>query len=258
MKIFFSLIMFASCIFCENLFSNEILINEDRNDNSNYVISNEESNTTNVLSGNTNNPTKIDNNQGIHQQIKSSKTCCWKPRKFLVEIKGAYLYYQDKAFRKIFDNGNFLLTVGFDSKIYKNLHGWLDVGYLHGKGKPWIIGESEFIIDDYDTSINFVPLSFGLKYQHKIIRNVSLYAKIGPNWFYINNKNEYPYVDRKISKNGWGFTTGIGSIIDLNKCIALDLFIDYLYCKKSFLDCNSNKKVFLGGVAFGAGLGYKF
>jgi hypothetical protein len=239
-KSFFIILIF--CFFSEKSFSQINEISSDKTKKQNLI---DKKNKT----------YSEKNNKNLSSYDKSIiKSCNCYENIFTLEFKPSYFYFQDKTFRKIFNDEAFLAIFGFDAKFYKYLHTWLDIGYLHDTG---------FVIEaeDAKTSIFFIPVSIGLKYQLKVNSNVSLYAKIAPNWFYVKEiiKN-YPFINSKVTKNGFGYTTGIGSFINISKCFALDFFIDYLYSRKKFNDANSrlSLKVYSGGLAFGAGIGYKF
>jgi len=203
-----------------------------------------------------------ENNMGFlayneKKESKTNKTSYKKIKldsckKYFVEFKPAYFHYQDNVARSIFGHGGYMSIFGFDVEAYKYLHVWIDLGFLFDSGKVKSANAKE--------RVTFLPLSLGLKYLYKINNQASLYAKTGPNWTYVSTKVDYPYIQQRVSKNDFGALFGIGSLISLDKNFSLDLFFDYIYNKKSFIDSNSNLRLkrYFGGFAMGIGLEYGF
>ena len=196
------------------------------------------------------------------QQLKSQKRLERKIKEeegkslpsFLLEFKPAYFYLQDKTLRNIYGKSVFMALLELNQQIMNEWYLYLDSGYSRFHGN----------VASADITQTLVTVSLGLKYTWPVVKFVWLYAKLGPTWFYSKSKLDaacaYPWVQKISIKKTYGFKSGIGGLIYLTNRFYLDLFMSYLYGKKTFLDPTSNKhlKVWLGGVEAGIGLGYGF
>ncbi|MBI5346939.1 MAG: outer membrane beta-barrel protein [Chlamydiae bacterium] len=170
----------------------------------------------------------------------------------ILEIKPAYFHFQDPHLRSIFGNSAFMITGEYDHSLSNRLHIYADASYLQKEGT----------LHKYKTDaiITLIPLSIGLKYIYPYMSHLFFYGKAGPNWFYLRAKQQYPFVKEVDTKNGFGATLGTGSLIFISKTFFFDLFVNYLYDKKTFLDPNSNFniKMYAGGFEVGLGFDAKF
>ena len=83
---------------------------------------------------------------------------------------------------------------------------------------------------------------------------------MAPTYFILKTKQEWPYVKSKDSKNGLGATFGFGSMYFVTDTLLVDLFLDYLYAKRTYIDDNSQVeiKLYAGGLIGGIGIGLRF
>jgi len=165
------------------------------------------------------------------------------------EVKPTYFYPQDKVFRSIYGTNHFMMNFELDQKVYNYFHLFLEVGYLNDNGVVKAV--------DADTEVTLVPLTFGAKFIYNMDK-WNLYGKIGPNWVWAKAEDHYPTVKEKVTKNVFGGTIGVGAFYQVSPKILLDLFVNYLYDRKTFRDNDLRIKIYGGGLQAGFGLGYTF
>lgn len=177
-----------------------------------------------------------------------------KNNNFLFEVKTAYFHFQDDTARAIYSDGGFMPSIEGSYRLYKVLHLFSEAAFFYKNGKVELTETKNRLI--------FVPVSLGLKPIFDISKSkkMKFYFKVAPNWYWVQEKQKYPFLKRKKSKTGFGGTFGIGALQYITPNFVLDVFFNYLYDKKTIKDPTSELKFkrYFGGIQAGAGLGYSF
>lgn len=169
----------------------------------------------------------------------------------LIEVKPSFFLFQDDYARNIFDGG-LMTSLEIDTNIHKRLHFFTEIGFLYTEG------ESRKI--ESDANIFLVPISIGLKQFLNFSNDAKLYFKIGPNWIWSKENQNYFAFRNSKSLNTFGATFGLGFMLYPVKHWTIDLFTNYLYDKTSMKNRVSHlkTKLYLGGFQIGFGIGYRW
>lgn len=181
-------------------------------------------------------------------------------RDILLEFKGAYFKPTGDRFKHIYKGGALYgpeLTVQL-SDCYENLYGFFSVDYYSKKGHS--IGLAT------PTKINLLPIGVGLKYFFPICwcYDIDFYVGLGFQPVRVHTHDLSPYVIPKITKWALGGIAKGGVYINFACNFFLDLFIDYSFARVSSQRTQAPTehivphKASVGGVIFGAGIGYRF
>lgn len=156
------------------------------------------------------------------------------------KLTGAYFLPAEQAFKDVYGSG---LSWGGEAVIYvwKNVGLWLGGSYFGKKGRLTFTQE--------ETNVRVLPLGAGIKLKTSS-ENPGLYSGLGLR--YNSFKESNPIGDA--SKAGLGVVIMIGGVIRILKQVALDLSVEYSYCKMKPADFTIN----IGGLSVGLGLGYEF
>ncbi|PIR91661.1 hypothetical protein COU03_01275 [bacterium (Candidatus Gribaldobacteria) CG10_big_fil_rev_8_21_14_0_10_41_12] len=105
-----------------------------------------------------------------------------------------------------------------------------------------------------------IPFSLGLKGVFFINPTLAFYIKAGPNWIGLKENSDYTYFKNGVFKYTFGATFGAGFLIHVYENFSLDLFSNYIYGRKSYVDKYSNIRIkrYFGGFQFGAGLSFSY
>ena len=167
-----------------------------------------------------------------------------------LEARAAYYYPTDSTFRDIYDGAG-LYGLELSYQCGWNLYPWASAGYFYQTGQS--------IPDKTDTTVYLVPLACGLKYQWccKCIRP---YLGVGVNIPYLYTKDESPFVVNIRNKWGVGAIFKSGFIYDFGNCFYSNIFLDYSWTKIDFndTDITLGTTADISGLAFGAGIGFRF
>lgn len=168
------------------------------------------------------------------------------------KIKPSAFLFQDNTFRSILGQKHFMISAELDRSLNHFFSLFTEVGYLHSHGfsKP----------NQVLTSIQMVPLTFGVKGTFHINSCLSIYAKAGPTWLYLQENTDYMYFGHTIHKDTFGVTSGLGFLIHALNHLSFDFFSNYIYGKKDYVDKYSNTKIkrYFGGFQFGIGLSFSY
>lgn len=173
----------------------------------------------------------------------------------LVEVKAGYFFFANSTMRQVYGGG--LDTQLCASYPFWCLNGWtLDaygaVGYANLSGKS--------INDNQNTSVWWVPVSVGLKPVYAINSHLDYYFAIGPRYLYMHQHNDSAFVIKNSSADNVGFFINTGLNYKLFNRLVVDIFGEYSYVK---IDVGGAPLVYtrdmqVGGLTFGAGIGYEF
>lgn len=175
-----------------------------------------------------------------------------KNQKNSFKIKPSYLLFQDKTFRRILGDGNFMISIEADFFLVKYFYLFTELGYLRAKGGS--------IPSNVLVTLQMIPFSLGLKGIFPIKSTLALYIKAGPNWIGLKENSDYTYFEHGVFKDTFGATFGTGLLINVYENFSLDLFTNYIYGKKNYIDKYSNVRIkrYFGGFQFGIGLSFSY
>ena len=171
----------------------------------------------------------------------------------LLEVKAGYFFFTDSTMSDVYDQGGIDVQIAGSYPIYKCLHLYGSVEYMQKSGHS--LGGNE------PTSIWQLPLSLGIKPVFVIHPSISYYFSVGPRYFFTYVDNNSPYVPQEINSNGIGCFVNTGFLFLIGQHFTVDLFGEYSYCKLSFTSptpATEGQNTQVGGLTFGAGLGWTF
>lgn len=132
---------------------------------------------------------------------------------------------------------------------------WLNAGYLTDKGHA--IGSQN------KTTIQLVPLTFGLKYFYPFKSSWDFYAGAGIVCSFLKDKDYSPFVHKNISQKTAGGIAKLGFMYQCNTSFFIDFFTEYIYQKFSF-HCiypehfTVRNNFNMSGLKIGGGIGFDF
>ena len=179
-------------------------------------------------------------------------------RDVLLEAKGAYFLPTNEHFTTIFGGGGLYggeLTIQFANQSH--WYGFVSVDYF---GKS---GCSECVPSP--TSINLWIGAAGVKYFFPRVRDcVDFYLGLGVEPIYAKITNCSPFVQETQKQWTAGGIAKLGAYVRLPRNFILDFFVDYSAAQlrpttdKHSTCCVEPVNFYIGGFAFGGGLGYCF
>jgi hypothetical protein len=157
-----------------------------------------------------------------------------------VELKGGYFSPTDSDFKSIYGGG-----VTFGGELSFNLAGvlevWLSGDYFKKSGSLTYTHET--------TDLTLIPIGAGMKYR---FGSGMLEPYLGAGVRYYLYKETNPI--GTVNKGGIGFLGKVGADLNFAHNLFLDIFAGYSYCKMKPADFD----IQVGGIEFGAGVGYAF
>ena len=180
-----------------------------------------------------------------------------------IEGKISYYYPTNSAFRNTYQEGGPLYGVEITTKIYKDLYPWMNGGYITQPGcTP---------IGHYSTTIDFFPVSLGVKYfiplfidpyDYTAKRGSHLYFGAGILGEFLRTRKSSPEIEDLPSTWSVGWVGKSGLFIDVKHGIFIDIFIDYYYANFPFNTAKTspteNNEITTSGLSTGLGIGYNF
>ncbi|HEX2977610.1 MAG TPA: hypothetical protein VHO47_00605 [Candidatus Babeliales bacterium] len=141
------------------------------------------------------------------------------------------------------------------AKIFWHWQTWLNIGYLHAKGRALGCNSK--------TKIRVVPVTFGLSYLYIIDDAWTMHTGIGVCWSFLKNKDYSPFVLNNNSGQTAGGLFRLGFTRQLTNHTFVDLFTQYLYQKFSFNRSDPSKYTVrnnfdISGFCLGIGFGGNF
>lgn len=177
-----------------------------------------------------------------------------------VEFKAAYFYPTNHRFREIYPVGGPIFGLEISCQTWDWLYPWASVSYFTKSGHSIIAGAPSSALSH--TTIQFVPLGFGLKYMQQINQTLDLYFGLGGLATYLHLEDDAPYVIQTSAKWGIGGTAKVGALITFCKAFFIDIATDYSYMKINFDspggDTLTRHTADISGFSFGGGIGYRF
>ncbi len=175
---------------------------------------------------------------------------CCKPS---VELKTGYFFFADEKMRSVYNDGGLDLQLSSSFPIWKWLQIYTSIEYLQKQGHA--------LSTHQKTNIWQVPVTVGLKACMKMTPTTSYYLTLAPRYFYMHVQNSSCFVDKNLHKNGVGAFVGTGFTITACTHFLIEIFGEYSYQKAHFHSAKTNvysRNIQVGGLVFGAGLGYAF
>lgn len=174
-------------------------------------------------------------------------------RDVLLEAKGAYYIATGDRFRDIYGTGGGRYGAELTVEFCRNIYGWVSAEGFTKHGCS-IGGKNP-------TKLTLVPLGFGFKYFHEVDCG-DLYVGLGVLATQVTEKDCSPFVIPRRCDWTAGGIVKAGWIVDLPRCFFIDFFVDYScinikFCRGPSITVQSCKAN-IGGVALGAGIGYRF
>lgn len=166
---------------------------------------------------------------------------------WMTELRMGYFYPTSSIFREIYKSGGIEGEIEVLKDFENHWKAWGNINYFRKNGHS--IGLHD------KTTIDLIPITFGLKYQFLECNCISPYLGIGVGYTIANVKNHSDFVKKHVVKAAPGFVIKSGAYINLTNDILLDIFADYYYQEMHFyIPKNRN----IGGLRIGLGLGYCF
>ena len=178
---------------------------------------------------------------------KCCNPCCdWGNE---TEFRVAYFYPSSQRFRDIYSGARIDYEIETTQRLLCNFYAWANVSWFPNSGHS--LGEHHY------TTIDLVPVSFGLKYLICLPCCTKLYIGAGPAYYFLNthDHSSCACIERYRNERGWG--GAFKSQLDwfFCGCNYLDLFVDYLYLP---LNTNRDSADQVGGLKVGLGIGHHF
>lgn len=171
-----------------------------------------------------------------------------------LEIKPSYFLFTSAPMKDIYHKGGFQVQASTSIRVNYHLDLYGSIGYRESWGHA---------LNTYEqTSLTIVPIDIGLKPIFNWGERGYYFFAIGPRFFYLQQKNQSPYVDSKIKAGSVGLFVNTGINFLLRNHFLLGIFGEYSYEKKTIypnmLNVFSGGPTQVGGFAIGLNLGYAF
>lgn len=170
----------------------------------------------------------------------------------MIEFRGAGFIPTSNVYKHIYHSSG-AFGAELTTHLWDCIYGFFSFDYTSKHGRS--------IGGDTKTKVNFLPLSFGLKYLHPFCYG-DLYIGGGAVAARVHTHDYSPFVAPTYTHWGWGGTIKAGCLIDVTECAFLDIFVNYVSIKSSSHNTFNNlvvpQTVKVAGVFIGAGIGYRF
>lgn len=173
---------------------------------------------------------------------------------FTVSAEGRMGYFKpaDQTFKNICNGGN---TYGLEVMIPMQR-----CVFLWGGGSYFSKNGRGITDDQIGAKFTMIPLTAGVKYfyQYKLI-NFYLGAGVQRTFLQIKENGDAP---RKLTRRKGGEIFKVGGIVNLTKCLFMDVFADYSILKTDFKEeldgVTTRYPIKANGWTIGIGIGYHF
>ncbi len=174
-----------------------------------------------------------------------------------LELKGGFFLPEDSTLREIYSPGGSDVQLSFSFPLFKKnffqMKGYTSLEFIYMEGESLNTKEK--------TTLMQIPYSLGVKPTFSMGSYSTYYLTLGPKYFYILQRNDSSFVDKKNGTHVFGGFINTGLNIFLYPSLFLDIFAEYSYGKGDFSSSLENvfaKKINIGGFTFGLGLGWSF
>lgn len=168
------------------------------------------------------------------------------------QMRVAGFYPVSERFRDIYGSFAGEAQIETAKMVNKNWGLWCNCSYYPNTGHS--IGLSSF------TRINFIPISFGIKWMYSITSRLDFYIGGGVAFSLLDIEDTGGTALTHIHTWDTGWLTKSGFRYDLSHRFFLDLFCDYLFQQYDFATttCGIERlNTDAGGVTVGLGIGFK-
>ena len=162
----------------------------------------------------------------------------------------------DNLYRNIHNEATLTYILQIQLRMKALVAIWSDIGFFMNDGK--MQNTHEVTGQFHDIDIYHLTCGLGLKMHSNINKHFNVFAKLGPNIMAIWCKRNYIYLPKTTEKICIGATTGCGFEGLIKNNWYMNIFVDYLYNRKSFDMAVETRQVNIGGILCGIGLNYKF
>lgn len=163
-----------------------------------------------------------------------------------IEFRSAAFFHSSERFREIYDDVGASYQLEASTELWRCLDAWANVDWFSKHGK------SDGFKDP--TKVEIANFSFGIKYPYQFCSQLVGYLGIGPSLGRIWLKDKYRcHCRRSVSKFIAGGVLKSSVYYFFNRCLFVDVFLDYLYQPVHF-----HRNVDIGGVKIGLGIGAQF
>lgn len=155
---------------------------------------------------------------------------------------------------------NLWLWLGFRGEVQQkvwgvnNLFAFANVDYVDVSGKS--IGEMKF-----DTSMQLIPVGFGLKLRQSMGSLASFNLGAGPKYSSVDILNKTSAFTTQFKKESWGGEVSAGIDLLLTKNIFFDLTYEYFYTKfvnNTYQGTISSNDLVISSINLASGLKFSF
>jgi outer membrane protein W len=177
----------------------------------------------------------------------------WAQTQPKLEFTTGYFFFTDSKMRKIYTSGGLDLQLAGSYPIAKGLDFYSSIEYLEKSGRS-IHGRQR-------TSIWQIPVNIGIRPVIKVAEHIEYYLGLGPRYFYLHQHNHSSYVPKNRTRSSVGFFLNTGFHIYPSDHFFINLFGQYAWEKANISNSSNHvygRRIQVGGVSFGAGLGYAF
>lgn len=171
----------------------------------------------------------------------------------VIEARGAYMRPNSDRLRKIYGNAWFDFGLEGSYAFWKYFLAWIDAEYTFNYGET--LGGNE------PTDISIFPLSFGLKAALHY-GCLQPYVGLGPKFFFVWVYNNSFILEQKENFSAVGGVAKFGTYFFPCDRIALSVFLDYSFARKTFSSCTcpgiTRDDLDLSNLLIGASFGAYF
>ena len=184
-----------------------------------------------------------------------SDACCsvFQCTQPTLEGKAGYFFFLDSKMRKIYKEGGIDAQITGTYPLWRGLELYGSVEFLERSGRS--------LGDKQKTRIYQIPVNVGLRPVLTLTQQVQYYVTLGPRYFYVHQHNDSSFVPKNRGRSGLGFFANTGFNFIPIEHLLIDVFGEYSWAKTHFHNAEHHvygRDIQIGGLTFGAGLGYIF
>lgn len=142
------------------------------------------------------------------------------------DFRVAYYSPSSSKVRKIYGDGWADYQVELSKDIWCDLRGYVGVSGFSQDGHS--------ICQHDKTTIQLIPISFGLKYDFPIFNCTKLYIGGAACYSLLRIRDHSDYVHKHVNKNEWGGIVQSGISYKFWQCFELSIFADYYFQRFDF------------------------